>query len=214
MLKQPWPSMARTCWGDHERFENTYFSYDGYYLTGDGARRDADGHYWITGRVDDVVVVSGHNIGTAEVESALVAHPAVLLRRPPARHRRDAPSTRRYNATQVAEAALVGVPHDVKGSALYAFVTLTQDAEGQAGDELAKELKLRARADVAAFASPDTFHWAPTGLPKTRSGKIMRRILRKIAAEGAEVSGLGDTSTLADPGIVDELIASHAGASK
>ena len=190
VLKQPWPSMARTCWGDHERFENTYFSYDGYYLTGDGARRDADGHYWITGRVDDVVVVSGHNIGTAEVESALVAHPAV------------------------AEAALVGVPHDVKGSALYAFVTLTQDAEGQAGDELAKELKLRARADVAAFASPDTFHWAPTGLPKTRSGKIMRRILRKIAAEGAEVSGLGDTSTLADPGIVDELIASHAGASK
>jgi len=190
VLKQPWPSMARTCWGDHERFENTYFSYDGYYLTGDGARRDADGHYWITGRVDDVVVVSGHNIGTAEVESALVAHPAV------------------------AEAALVGVPHDVKGSALYAFVTLTQDAEGQAGDELAKELKLRARADVAAFASPDTFHWAPTGLPKTRSGKIMRRILRKIAAEGADVSGLGDTSTLADPGIVDELIASHAGASK
>ena len=108
----------------------------------------------------------------------------------------------------------MGVPHDVKGSALYAFVTLTQDAEGQAGDELAKELKLRARADVAAFASPDTFHWAPTGLPKTRSGKIMRRILRKIAAEGAEVSGLGDTSTLADPGILDELIASHAGASK
>ncbi len=266
VLKQPWPSMARTCWGDHERFENTYFSYDGYYLTGDGARRDADGHYWITGRVDDVVVVSGHNIGTAEVESALVAHPAVsfcgvpspflpfLLRapfgpvfrsadaaakavvarvpslaccrgadeptadpgedRPPLRHRRDTPSTRHYNATQVAEAALVGVPHDVKGSALYAFVTLTQDAEGQAGDELAKELKLRARADVAAFASPDTFHWAPTGLPKTRSGKIMRRILRKIAAEGADVSGLGDTSTLADPGIVDELIASHAGASK
>ena len=251
VLKQPWPSMARTCWGDHERFENTYFSYDGYYLTGDGARRDADGHYWITGRVDDVVVVSGHNIGTAEVESALVAHPAVsfcgvplpfLLRAPfgpvfrsadaaapavltnrpptgkgidpPARHRRDTQSTRHCNATQVAEAALVGVPHDVKGSALYAFVTLTQDAEGQAGDELAKELKLRARADVAAFASPDTFHWAPTGLPKTRSGKIMRRILRKIAAEGADVSGLGDTSTLADPGIVDELIASHAGASK
>ena len=127
---------------------------------------------------------------------------------PSTRHAIDAPST------QVAEAALVGVPHDVKGSALYAFVTLTQDAEGQAGDELAKELKLRARADVAAFASPDTFHWAPTGLPKTRSGKIMRRILRKIAAEGADVSGLGDTSTLADPGIVDELIASHSGASK
>jgi len=192
VLKQPWPSMARTCWGDHERFENTYFSYDGYYLTGDGARRDADGHYWITGRVDDVVVVSGHNIGTAEVESALVAHPAV------------------------AEAALVGVPHDLKGNALYAFVTLTAEAESDAGDDLAKELKLRARADVAAFAAPDTVHWAPGGLPKTRSGKIMRRILRKIASDGSDVdrTGLGDTSTLADPGIVEELIASHASASK
>ena len=153
-------------------------------------------------------LASIHNIAPRSAE------PTRESDRPPARHRRDAPSTRHYNATQVAEAALVGVPHDVKGSALYAFVTLTQDAEGQAGDELAKELKLRARADVAAFASPDTFHWAPTGLPKTRSGKIMRRILRKIAAEGADVSGLGDTSTLADPGIVDELIASHAGASK
>ena len=195
VLKQPWPSMARTCWGDHERFENTYFSYDGYYLTGDGARRDADGHYWITGRVDDVVVVSGHNIGTAEVESALVAHPAV------------------------AEAALVGIPNDLKGNSLYAFVTLTDDAEKAAAtddakDDLIMELKMRAKSDVAAFAAPDTIHWAP-GLPKTRSGKIMRRILRKIAADGVEVDreGLGDTSTLADPGVVDDLIKSHATAS-
>ena len=183
----PWPSMARTCWGDHERFEQTYFSYDGYYLTGDGARRDADGAFWITGRVDDVVVVSGHNIGTAEVESALVAHPAV------------------------AEAAIVGIPNDLKGNSLYAFVTLTEAGEADAGDDLVTELKLRAKSDVAAFAAPDAIHWAP-GLPKTRSGKIMRRILRKIAADGVDVDreGLGDTSTLADPSIVDDLINSHA----
>ena len=194
-MSQPWPSMARTCWGDHERFEQTYFSYDGYYLTGDGARRDADDAFWITGRVDDVVVVSGHNIGTAEVESALVAHPAV------------------------AEAALVGIPNDLKGNSLYAFVTLTDDAEkaaatDEAKDDLIMELKMRAKSDVAAFAAPDTIHWAP-GLPKTRSGKIMRRILRKIAADGVEVDreGLGDTSTLADPGVVDDLIKSHATAS-
>ncbi|KAH8045283.1 synthetase [Aureococcus anophagefferens] len=159
----------------------TYFSYDGYYLTGDGARRDADGAFWITGRVDDVVVVSGHNIGTAEVESALVAHPAV------------------------AEAAIVGIPNDLKGNSLYAFVTLTEAGEADAGDDLVTELKLRAKSDVAAFAAPDAIHWAP-GLPKTRSGKIMRRILRKIAADGVEVDreGLGDTSTLADPSIVDD----------
>ena len=174
-----WPGQMRTVWGDHDRFFQTYFTaYPGLYFTGDGCRRDEDGYYWITGRVDDVINVSGHRIGTAEVESALVAH------------------------ATVAEAAVVGFPHDIKGSAIYAFVTLNAGEEGS--DELRKELVQEVRKDIGALAAPEKIQFAPA-LPKTRSGKIMRRILRKIA-EGA-TDGFGDTSTLADPGVVDALLA-------
>ncbi|MDV7340847.1 acetate--CoA ligase [Terasakiella sp. A23] len=173
-----WPGMMRTCFGDHERFIQTYFStYAGKYFTGDGARRDEDGYYWITGRVDDVINVSGHRMGTAEVESALVAHP------------------------KVAEAAVVGAPHDLKGQGIYVYVTL--NAGEEPSDDLKKELVKWVRAEIGPIASPDWLQWAP-GLPKTRSGKIMRRILRKIAED--DFGSLGDTSTLADPGVVDELI--------
>jgi len=178
-IKQPWPGQMRTLYGDHKRFEETYFDmFKGYYFTGDGARRDADGYYWITGRVDDVINVSGHRMGTAEVESALVSHDAV------------------------AEAAVVGFPHEIKGQGIYAYVTLT--AGNEYTDELKKELVKHVRVEIGPIATPDVIHWAP-GLPKTRSGKIMRRILRKIAAD--EVDQLGDTSTLADPAVVDSLIA-------
>jgi acetyl-CoA synthetase len=171
----------RTVWGDHERFFQTYFSaYPGYYFTGDGCRRDEDGYHWITGRVDDVINVSGHRMGTAEVESALVAH------------------------ANVAEAAVVGFPHDIKGQGIYAYVTLNSDATES--DEVRKALIQWVRKEIGPIATPDVIHFAP-GLPKTRSGKIMRRILRKIA-EG-DVSSLGDTSTLADPSVVDALIASR-----
>lgn len=177
-IKSPWPSMMRTLWQDHERYETAYFSaYPGLYFTGDGARRDQDGYYWITGRVDDVINVSGHRIGTAEVESALVSHPLC------------------------AEAAVVGVEHPVKGQSIYAFVTLMNDVEYSA--DLKKELVTTVRSVIGPFAAPDAIHWAP-GLPKTRSGKIMRRVLRKIASN--EEDQLGDTSTLADPAVVDELI--------
>jgi acetyl-CoA synthetase len=178
-LASSWPGQMRTVWGDHERFFQTYFSaYPGLYFTGDGCRRDEDGCYWITGRVDDVINVSGHRIGTAEVESALVAHP------------------------KVAEAAVVGMPHEIKGQAIYAFVTLNA---GEAGDDaLRKELNQLVRREIGALAAPEKIHFTPA-LPKTRSGKIMRRILRKIA-EG-ETSGFGDTSTLADPTVVDALLA-------
>ncbi len=178
-ISHSWPGQARTLWGDHERFFQTYFTaYPGLYFTGDGCRRDDDGYYWITGRVDDVINVSGHRIGTAEVESALVAHP------------------------KVAEAAVVPFPHEIKGQAIYAYVTLNAGEEG--GEALRKELNLAVRKDIGAIAAPDKIHFTPA-LPKTRSGKIMRRILRKIA-EG-ETGGLGDTSTLADPTVVDALIA-------
>jgi acetyl-CoA synthetase len=169
----------RTVWNDHGRFFETYFkTYPGLYFTGDGCRRDEDDYYWITGRVDDVINVSGHRIGTAEVESALVADP------------------------KVAEAAVVGYPHDIKGQAIYAYVTLVAGEEG--GDELRAELKQQVRTEIGALAAPEKIHFTPA-LPKTRSGKIMRRILRKIA-EGA-TEGFGDTSTLADPSIVDALVA-------
>jgi len=174
-----WPGQMRTVWGDHGRFFETYFkAYPGLYFTGDGCRRDEDGYYWITGRVDDVINVSGHRIGTAEVESSLVSHP------------------------KVAEAAVVAYPHEIKGQAIYAFVTLNAGEEG--GDEIRKELVQEVRHDIGALAAPEKIHFTPA-LPKTRSGKIMRRILRKIA-EGAE-EGFGDTSTLADPTIVDALVA-------
>jgi acetyl-CoA synthetase len=178
VILDSWPGQARTLFGDHERFVQTYFSaYKGMYFTGDGCRRDADGDYWITGRVDDVINVSGHRMGTAEVESALVAHP------------------------KVAEAAVVGYPHDVKGQGIYCYVTLN---EGEAPtEELRKELVKHVRHEIGPIASPDLIQFAP-GLPKTRSGKIMRRILRKIAED--EFSNLGDTSTLADPTVVDDLI--------
>ncbi|MBO6518943.1 MAG: acetate--CoA ligase [Rhodospirillales bacterium] len=173
-----WPGQMRTVYGDHERFEQTYFStYHGKYFTGDGCRRDEDGYYWITGRVDDVINVSGHRMGTAEVESALVAH------------------------EKVAEAAVVGAPHDVKGQGIYAYVTL--NAGETSSDELKKELVQWVRKEIGPIASPDWLQWAP-GLPKTRSGKIMRRILRKIAED--DFSNLGDTSTLADPAVVDDLV--------
>ncbi|MGB0691407.1 MAG: acetate--CoA ligase [Pseudomonadales bacterium] len=173
-----WPGQIRTVYGDHQRMIDTYFStYPGYYFTGDGARRDEDGYFWITGRVDDVLNVSGHRMGTAEIESALVEHDLV------------------------AEAAVVGYPHDVKGQGIYAFVTLMQDTEGT--DELLEELNSLVRSEIGAIAKPDILQWAP-GLPKTRSGKIMRRILRKIAEN--ELENLGDTSTLADPSVVDDLI--------
>ena len=178
-LAEPgWPGQMRTVYGDHERFIQTYFSaYKGMYFTGDGCRRDEDGYYWITGRVDDVINVSGHRMGTAEVESALVAHP------------------------KVAEAAVVGYPHDIKGQGIYAYVTLNQGEEPT--EELRKELVGWVRKEIGAIASPDLIQWAP-GLPKTRSGKIMRRILRKIAEN--DYSTLGDTSTLADPTVVEDLI--------
>ena len=173
-----WPGQMRTVYGDHERFMQTYFStYKGKYFTGDGCRRDEDGYYWITGRVDDVINVSGHRMGTAEVESALVAH------------------------DKVAEAAVVGAPHDIKGQGIYAYVTL--NVGENPSDELKKELVQHVRKEIGPIASPDWLQWAP-GLPKTRSGKIMRRILRKIAED--EFSNLGDTSTLADPAVVDDLI--------
>ncbi len=173
-----WPGQMRTVYGDHERFVQTYFStYQGKYFTGDGCRRDEDGYYWITGRVDDVINVSGHRMGTAEVESALVAH------------------------HDVAEAAVVGAPHDIKGQGIYAYVTLNISVESS--DELKKELVQWVRKEIGPIASPDWLQWAP-GLPKTRSGKIMRRILRKIGEN--DYSNLGDTSTLADPGVVDDLI--------
>ncbi|MDE0590046.1 acetate--CoA ligase [Halocynthiibacter sp. C4] len=177
-FKKSWPGQMRTVYGDHERFEKTYFAdYKGYYFAGDGCRRDEDGYYWITGRVDDVINVSGHRMGTAEVESALVAH------------------------AQVAEAAVVGYPHDIKGQGIYAYVTLMNGVEPS--DELRKDLEKWVRTEIGPIAKPDLIQWAP-GLPKTRSGKIMRRILRKIAED--DFGALGDTSTLADPSVVDELI--------
>lgn len=177
-MKDSWPAQMRTVWGDHERFEKTYFAdYKNYYFTGDGCRRDEDGYYWITGRVDDVINVSGHRMGTAEVESALVAH------------------------EKVAEAAVVGYPHDIKGQGIYAYVTLMGGEEPS--EDLRKELEVWVRAEIGPIAKPDLIQWAP-GLPKTRSGKIMRRILRKIAED--DFGALGDTSTLADPSVVDDLI--------
>ena len=178
VITHPWPGQMRTVYGDHQRFIETYFSaFPGKYFTGDGARRDEDGDYWITGRVDDVLIVSGHNLGTAELESALVLHEAV------------------------AEAAIVGYPHDIKGQGIYAYVTLVNGVEPS--DELRSELVKHVRKEIGPIATPDIIQWAP-GLPKTRSGKIMRRILRKIAAN--QVDALGDTSTLADPAVVDDLI--------
>ena len=182
VIKRSWPSQIRTVFGDHQRLIDTYFStYKGYYFTGDGARRDADGYYWITGRVDDVLNVSGHRLGTAEIESALVLHPSV------------------------AEAAVVGYPHDVKGQGVYAYITLMNGLEGS--DELESELIGFCRKEIGAIAKPDRIQWA-SSLPKTRSGKIMRRILRKIA--DGSIDSLGDTSTLADPSVVDDLIANSA----
>jgi acetyl-CoA synthetase len=178
-IARSWPGQMRTVYGDHERFVQTYFSaYKGKYFTGDGCRRDADGYYWITGRVDDVLNVSGHRLGTAEIESALVAHPLV------------------------AEAAVVGYPHDIKGTGIYCYVTLNAGEEGS--DALEAELRTHVRAEISAIATPDLLHFTPA-LPKTRSGKIMRRILRKIAEN--DHGALGDTSTLADPSLVDDLIA-------
>jgi acetyl-CoA synthetase len=177
-ITDSWPGQMRTVWGDHQRFFDTYFSaYPGKYFTGDGCRRDEDGYYWITGRVDDVINVSGHRMGTAEVESALVLHDVV------------------------AEAAVVGFPHDIKGQGIYAYVTLNVGVEPT--EELKKALVAHVRKEIGPIAAPDVIHWAP-GLPKTRSGKIMRRVLRKIA-EG-DAGSLGDTSTLADPGTVDDLV--------
>ena len=181
-IKRPWPGMMRTVFGDHQRFIDTYFKmFPGKYFTGDGARRDKDGYYWITGRIDDVINVSGHRMGTAEVESALVLHEAV------------------------AEAAVVGYPHDIKGQGIYAYVTLMHGVEPS--EELRKELVQHVRKEIGPIASPDIIQWAP-GLPKTRSGKIMRRILRKVAAN--EVDALGDTSTLADPNVVDNLVSNRS----
>jgi acetyl-CoA synthetase len=182
VIADSWPGQMRTVFGDHPRFVQTYFTtYPGKYFTGDGARRDADGYWWITGRVDDVINVSGHRMGTAEVESALVANPAV------------------------AEAAVVGFPHDIKGQGIYAYVTLKDGIEPT--DALKKDLVAWVRREIGPIAAPDAIQWAP-GLPKTRSGKIMRRILRKIAAN--ETDGLGDTSTLADPGVVRDLVDNRA----
>ena len=181
-ITDSWPGQMRTVFGDHQRFIQTYFStYKGMYFTGDGARRDEDGYWWITGRVDDVLNVSGHRLGTAELESALVAHPAV------------------------AEAAVVGYPHDIKGQGIYAYVTLKHDI--LPSDHLRQTLIQFVRGEIGPIASPDVIQWAP-GLPKTRSGKIMRRILRKIAAN--EIDGLGDISTLADPAVVDDLVKNRA----
>ncbi|MEQ1541992.1 MAG: acetate--CoA ligase [Novosphingobium sp.] len=181
VIKDSWPGQMRTVWGDHERFFQTYFStFKGLYFTGDGCRRDADGYYWITGRIDDVINVSGHRMGTAEIESALVAH------------------------AKVAEAAVVGMPHDIKGQGIYAFVTTNADVEPD--DALRKELVQWVRREIGPIATPDVIQFAP-GLPKTRSGKIMRRILRKIGEN--DVGNLGDTSTLADPSVVDHLLANR-----
>lgn len=178
IIKGSWPGQMRTVYGDHERFFETYFSqYPGSYFTGDGCRRDEDGYYWITGRVDDVLNISGHRMGTAEIESALVSHKAV------------------------AEAAVVGYPHEIKGQGIYVFVTLVADYEPN--DELAAELRNWVRKEIGPIATPDLLQWAPA-LPKTRSGKIMRRILRKIAENDFE--NLGDTSTLAEPEVVNSLI--------
>jgi acetyl-CoA synthetase len=183
VLLDSWPGQMRTVYGDHERFFQTYFStYAGMYFTGDGCRRDEDNYYWITGRVDDVLNVSGHRIGTAEIESALVAD------------------------TKVAEAAVVGYPHDIKGQGIYCYVTLKQGIA--ASDDLKRELVQMVRTEIGPTATPDIIQWAP-GLPKTRSGKIMRRILRKIAEN--DLGNLGDTSTLADPGVVDDLVKNRAG---
>jgi acetyl-CoA synthetase len=180
-LTDSWPGQMRTVWGDHERFFQTYFAtYPGKYFTGDGCKRDEDGYHWITGRVDDVINVSGHRLGTAEVESALVAH------------------------AKVAEAAVVGFPHDIKGQGIYAYVTLNADAVESA--DMRKDLIQWVRKEIGPIATPDVIHFAP-GLPKTRSGKIMRRILRKIAEN--DVSNLGDISTLADPSVVEALIATR-----
>ena len=180
-IEEPWPGQMRTIFGDHDRFESTYFQqYKGYYFTGDGCRRDEDGYYWITGRVDDVINVSGHRMGTAEVESALVAH------------------------QNVAESAVVGFPHEVKGEGIYAFVTLNSGVEYS--EELRAELKKQVRTVIGPIATPDQIHWAPA-LPKTRSGKIMRRVLRKIATN--ETDQIGDVSTLADPSVVEHLIANR-----
>jgi len=182
VITHPWPGMMRSVYGDHQRFIDTYFrTYQDMYFTGDGARRDEDGFYWITGRVDDVLNVSGHRIGTAELESALVLHDAV------------------------AEAAVVGYPHDIKGQGIYAYVTLVKGVEPS--EELRKELVKLVRTEIGPIATPDIIQWAP-GLPKTRSGKIMRRILRKIAAN--DMGNLGDTTTLADPTVVDDLIRNRA----
>ena len=180
-LKHSWPGQARTIYNDHERFVQTYFSqYQGYYFTGDGATRDEDGYYWITGRMDDVLNVSGHRLGTAEIESALITH------------------------HDVAEAAVVGYPHDIKGTGVYAYVILNQGVVSS--DQLLKEIKGQVAVEIGKFAAPDIIHIC-TGLPKTRSGKIMRRILRKIAA--GEFESLGDISTLADPSVVEQLILNH-----
>jgi acetyl-CoA synthetase len=178
VILDAWPGMARTVYGDHQRFVDTYFStYKGKYFTGDGCRRDEDGYYWITGRVDDVINVAGHRMGTAEVESALVSHP------------------------KVSEAAVVGYPHDIKGQGIYCYVTLM--AGETWSDRLKIELRDWVRKEIGPIASPDLIQFAP-GLPKTRSGKIMRRILRKIAED--DFSNLGDISTLADPAVVEDLI--------
>jgi acetyl-CoA synthetase len=178
VILDSWPGQMRTVYGDHDRFVQTYFStYKGMYFTGDGCRRDADGYYWITGRVDDVINVSGHRLGTAEVESALVSHP------------------------KVSEAAVVGYPHDIKGQGIYCYVTLMAGEQGD--DDLRKDLVAHVRKEIGPLATPDKIQFAP-GLPKTRSGKIMRRILRKIAED--DFGALGDTSTLADPGVVDDLV--------
>jgi acetyl-CoA synthetase len=182
-LASSWPGQARTVYGDHRRFRETYFSrFPGYYFTGDGCRRDEDGYYWITGRIDDVINVSGHRLGTAEVESALVAHEAV------------------------AESAVVGYPHPIKGTGIYAYVVLSNEHAGAPEQEMEGALKEQVRHAIGGFATPDVIHLT-SGLPKTRSGKIMRRILRKIAS--GEYEGMGDITTLADSEVVDRLIEEH-----
>merc|ERR1712193_31668 len=183
VIKNPWPSCLRTVYGDHNRYLKTYMTaYPGYYFTGDGCKRDKDGYYWLTGRIDDVINVSGHRIGTAEVESALVGH------------------------AKVAEAAVVGYPHEVKGEGIWAYVTLKDGEEYT--DPLKQELKNVVRDVIGPFAQPDQIHWAP-GLPKTRSGKIMRRILRKLALPDFETQDLGDVQTLADPSVIEVLKQNH-----